>query len=79
MCAAAILVADLDAVIYGASLEDSKAIYASLPDAPRAMPIDSATLRAEVGRVITERRQPSRQCAGPEAAAVLRRYASKAS
>ncbi|MEM6489546.1 MAG: nucleoside deaminase [Pseudomonadota bacterium] len=77
MCASAILIAELDRVVYGADLDQSRAAFARHPSAPRAIPLDSAVLRAEVGKPIAERAGPARQALGDEAAAVLAAYAAK--
>ncbi|MBJ3774646.1 nucleoside deaminase [Acuticoccus mangrovi] len=74
MCTAAILAADLDAVVYGAALGETAEIYARRPDTPRALPLDSMVLRTEVSRPIEARLQPSRRALPAEALAVIDAY-----
>ncbi len=76
LCVAAMEIAGIARLYYGASMAQAGAAFDGLKPAQRH-PIDAEALRAEAGRPVEARRMPARQALGAEAEAVLRRWAAE--
>ena len=75
LCVAAMAIAGIRTLYYGASLADSAATLASIPNAiPRK--IDAMTLRREAGLAPEDRRMPAQQLGRAEAVAAIAAWAN---
>lgn len=76
LCVAAMQIAGIARMYYAASLAQSGEAFEGLKPEQRH-PIDCASLRAEAGAMVDQRRMPAEQKMAPEAIAVLKAWANQ--